>query len=73
VLFDVIPLRLPLFDIHFVRILSFILVLQQSDTNYYDQNQMEYQLHHDYEQEVIDAAYYNHPPVFLRQPVGHLM
>lgn len=48
-------------------------ILQQSDTNYYDQSSMEYQSHHGYEQEVMDAAYYNQPPVFLRQPVSHLM
>ena len=48
-------------------------VFQQSDANYYDQSSMEYQSHHGYEQEVMDAAYYNQPPVFLRQPVSHLM
>lgn len=48
-------------------------VLQQSDSNYYNQNSMEYQSHHGYEQEVMDAAYYNQPPVFLRQPVSHLV
>ena len=48
-------------------------VFQQSDTNYYDPNQVEYQSHHGYDQEVMDAAYYNPPPVFLRQPVSHLM
>ena len=47
-------------------------VLQQSDTNYYDQSSMEYQSH-GYEQEVMDASYYNQPPVFLRQPVSDLM
>ena len=32
---------------------------------------MEYQSHHGYDQEVMDAAYYNQPPVFLRQPVSY--
>jgi hypothetical protein len=34
---------------------------------------MEYQSHHVYDQEAMDAAYYNPPPVFMRQPVSRLI
>ena len=36
------------------------------DPAYYDPTQMEY--HHGYQGE-MEASYYNHPPMFLRQPV----